>query len=167
MARLAVSAALLATGAASGSGTPPAHDPAHCAGFTVTDAAQVLGVASTSLKPSQVRSHAGMELCSWSTADGARMVAFSVKTAASAKEAARDMEQYRNNLELAAEQPPWKGKLPKGAWSEIFGVGGDEVVWTDVNGSLTARRGKVTVQVTSPRPKLEQLKVAEILLRRL
>ena len=41
-------------------------------------------------------------------------------------------------------------------YSDIFGAG-DEGVWTDINGTLTVRRGNVTLQFTLPREKLEQV----------
>jgi len=37
-------------------------------------------------------------------------------------------------------------------------------VWTDVNGTFTVRKGHLTVQVSMPKAKLEQLKLAKALL---
>ncbi len=56
---------------------------------------------------------------------------------------------------------PWKGKLPKGAYSDIADPGmGDEAVWTNINGTLTLRKANVMIQVTMPKAKLDQIKLA-------
>jgi hypothetical protein len=72
------------------------------------------------------------------------------------------MERYRDNLVVAGETAPWKGKLPKGAYSDLSGPGlGDDAVWTDINGSLTVRKGNVKVQVMTPKGKLPQVNLVE------
>ena len=38
---------------------------------------------------------------------------------------------------------------------------GDEAVWTDINGVLTVRKMNVTIQVTMPKAKLDQVKLAQ------
>ena len=57
----------------------------------------------------------------------------------------------------------FKDKLPQGAYSDIMGLG-DEAVWTDVNGTLTVRKGNIIVQVLAPAGKLVQIKVAQAFL---
>lgn len=137
-------------------------DMTNCAGFTSADAAKILGLPASELVSRTNKLYATAWTCSFMTADG-HGVSFSVSVAASAEKAAEDMEKMRNNLEIAGETAPFKGKLPKGAYSDIMGIG-DEAVWTDVNGSLTVRKGNITVQVMSPAGKMEQLKVAEAFL---
>jgi hypothetical protein len=66
---------------------------------------------------------------------------------------------------VAGETPQYKD-LPAGAYSDIGGLG-DEAIWTDVNGSLTARKGNITVQVLMPRDKGDQIKVVEAFLAKL
>ncbi len=136
-----------------------------CVGFTADDAAPFLGVPAAQITANIEESYKGFWLCSFAQPGGSTSVSFSVKIAGSEKEAVSDMEEYRGNLEIAGEQPQWKD-LPKGAYSDIIGVG-DEAVWTDINGSLTVRKGKITLQVVQPAGKMEQIKVAEAFLKKL
>lgn len=140
-------------------------NPQDCVGITAADAAPFLGVPAAQITANVEESYKGFWLCSFAQPGGSTSVSFSVKVAGSEKEAAKDMEEYRSNLELAGEQPQWKN-LPKGAYSDILGLG-DEAVWTDINGSLTVRKGKTTLQVVQPAGKMEQLKVAEAFLKKL
>lgn len=144
---------------AAGASTPS------CVGITADDAAPFLGVPAAQLTANIEESYKGFWLCSFAQPGGSTSVSFSVKIAGSEKEAASDMEEYRGNLELAGEQPQWKN-LPKGAYSDILGLG-DEAVWTDINRSLTVRKGKTTLQVLQPAGKMEQIKVAEAFLKKL
>jgi len=137
-------------------------DMTKCAGFTAGDAAKILGLPASSLKSNTEKVHATLWICSFTPPDG-QGLSFSVAVAKSAKTAAEDMEELRNNLVIAGGTAPFKDNLPKGAYSDIMGVG-DEAVWTDVNGSLTARKGNITVQVLSPPGKMVQIKVAEAFL---
>jgi hypothetical protein len=73
------------------------------------------------------------------------------------------MDRYRDDLMVAGETAPFKNKLPKGAYSDIAGVG-DEGVWTDINGAYTVRKGPVTVQFTLPKEKLSQVQLAKVVL---
>lgn len=92
-------------------------------------------------------------------------MSFTVSVSENARKASNEMEQLRDNLELAAGTAPFKDKLPGGAYSEISGPGlGDESVWTDVNGTLTVRKGNITVQVLMPSGKMEQIRVAQAFL---
>ena len=136
-----------------------------CVGFSVDDAAQLLGVSAGQVTPKIEETYKGFWQCSFTPAGGSSGVSFSVTVSASEKKAAEEMEQYRSNLELAGEQPQWKN-LPKGAYSDIMGLG-DEAVWTDINGSLSARKGNITVQVLQPQGKMEQIKVAQAFLKKL
>jgi hypothetical protein len=139
-------------------------DMTNCAGFTAADAGKILGVPASAVTAKTQKLHSTLWMCTFSA--GARSVSFSVALAGSAEEAAADMARYRENLELAAETPPFKDSLPKGAWSEISPLG-DENTWTDVNHTLSARQGNVTIQVQTPADKLKQIEVAEAFLKKL
>ena len=136
-----------------------------CVGITAEDAAPFLGVPASQITANIEESYKDFWLCSFAQPGGSTSVSFSVKISGSEKEAAGDMEEYRSNLEIAGEQPQFKS-LPKGAYSDISGVG-DEAVWTDINVSLTVRRGKTTLQILQPAGKMEQIKVAESFLKKL
>lgn len=58
-----------------------------------------------------------------------------------------------------------KDKLPKGAYSDINI--GDEAVWTDVNGTLTVRKDRISIQIELPEGKMEQVKVAGALVEKM
>ena len=135
-----------------------------CAGFTAEDAASSLGVPAAQVKSNVQESSKGFWLCSFTTAATTGGISISVKIAPDEKSAVEDMAAYRSHLEVAGEQPQWKS-LPKGAYSDIGGVG-DEAVWSDINGSLSVRRQALTLQVMQPAGKLEQIKVAEAFLKK-
>jgi len=157
--------AAMATGpvlAADAKGSIARIDAADCAGFTVQDAAPFLGVPAARVVRKAERISKSLVACSFAAGKTVPGVAFSIEIEASAKKAAEQMESYRDNLATAGEAAPWKGKLPKGAYSDIMGEGmGDEAVWTDINGALTVRKLNVMVQVTMPKAKLEQIRVAQ------
>jgi hypothetical protein len=139
-------------------------DMNNCAGFTAADAGKILGLPASAITAKTQKLHATLWMCMFSA--GTRSVSFSVALAGSAEEAAADMARYRENLEFTAETPPFKDSLPKGAWSEISPLG-DENTWTDVNHTLSARQGNVTIQVQAPADKLKQIEVAEAFLKKL
>ena len=101
--------------------------------------------------------------CSYGAGRTAPAIAFSLEVAPDPKKAAEQMERYRDNLVVAAETLPHRGKLPKGAYSDVMGLG-DEAVWTDVNDSLTVRKGSVTMQVTLPKAKADRLRLVQAVL---
>jgi len=143
-------------------------DLANCAGFTANDAAPILGVPAAKVTRTADKVHAGLWTCTFSGGQPGKSLAFSIEVAKSPKAAAADMERYRENLETAAGTAPFKDKLPKGAYSEIMGDGlGDENVWTDVNGTFTARKGNVTVQVTMPMDKIAKISLGKAVLSKL
>lgn len=141
-------------------------DPANCAGFTAKDAAAILGVPAEKITSKIDKVHTTLWTCTFSGGQPGKSIAFSIEVAKSAKAAAADMEQYRSHLETAAETAPFKNKLPKGAYSEIGGSDnlGDENVWTDVNGSFTARKGNITIQVITAGDKIEKIKIGQAVL---
>jgi len=136
----------------------------NCAGFTAADAGKILGVPASAVTAKTQKLHATLWMCTFSA--GTRSVSFSVALARSAEEAAADMERYRENLELTATIAPFKDNLPKGAYSEISPLG-DENTWTDINHTLSARQGNVTIQVQTPADKLKQIEVALAFLKKL
>lgn len=156
-------ALLLAAQAATAGQQAGLKDGADCGGFKAADAAAWLKAPAAQVTRHVQQSGKSLWLCSYAAGKAVPALAFSIDVAASAKKAAEEMERYRGNLAAAGETAPWKGKLPKGAYSDIMGVG-DEGVWTDINGALTVRQGHVTVQVTLPKEKVEQVKLAKAVL---
>jgi hypothetical protein len=142
-------------------------DPADCAGFAARDAAPFLGAPAAQVVRKIERITKSLVVCSYTAGNAAPGLAFSIEIETSAKKAAEQMERYRDNLMTTGETSPWKGKLPKGAYSDIAGPGmGDEAVWTDINGALTVRKLNVMVQVTLPKAKLDQVKLAQAVVAR-
>jgi hypothetical protein len=150
----------------SSSGKVYSPDIARCGGFTAEDAGSILGVPAAQLKVNAQELYAGTGTCSFEGGSPERTVAFTIAVAKSAEEAAGDMASYRSHLEVAGGTAPFKDKLPKGAYSDIMGLG-DEGVWTDINKSLNIRKGNVSLLVTLPNDKKAQLKVAEKFLSKL
>lgn len=139
-------------------------DLKNCAGFTVADAAEVLNLPAASITAKSEKIHDTLWMCTFSSPK--TTMSFSLELAASAAEASADMARYRENLEVAAGTAPYKGRLPKGAWSEITPLG-EENTWTDINHTLTVRQGSLTIQVQPPMEKLEQVKLVRVFLKRL
>lgn len=140
-------------------------DGADCGGFTAADAAAWLKAPAAQVTRSVSKSGKALWLCSFAAGKASPAIAFSIEVAESAKKAAEQMDRYRDNLMTAGDTAPWKGKLPKGAYSDIVGVG-DDGVWTDISGSYTVRKGNATVQVTLPKEKLEQVKLGKAVLEK-
>jgi hypothetical protein len=135
-------------------------DRANCNGFTAADAAAILGLPAAKVTAKTEELYAGNWQCMFTTEEVGKTVSFNVSVAKSAGEASRNMEQYRSHLETAGEVSPFKENLPNGAYSDIGGLG-DDGVWTDINASLAIRQGNVTVQVSMPKDKMLQMKIAE------
>ena len=162
MARFARAAAL----AFAAAGSAHAFDPADCAGFSSADAARFLGVPAAQAIRTVGKVTPSLWTCSYGAGRSAPAIAFSLEVAPNPKKAAEQMESYRDNLVIAAETPQHRGRLPKGAFSDVMGLG-DEAVWTDVNDSLTVRKGRITMQLTLPKPKADRLRLAQALLAKL
>jgi hypothetical protein len=139
-------------------------DMSRCAGFTAADAGEILQLPAAALTVKTEK--LGDSLWSCVFRGKGNSLAFSVEVHATAGLAAAEMERYRENLELAAETPPFRDKLANGAWSDISPLG-DEAVWTDVNATLTVRLGNLTLQVQAPGDKRQQIRVARVFLKRL
>jgi hypothetical protein len=134
-----------------------------CRGFSAGDAAAFLNVAPGKVTSSIEHKTPSLWLCSFSAPGGG--LSFSITVSKDAAEATREMQDYRENLELAAELKPFKD-LPQGAYSDIMGLG-EDAVWSEVNKTLTVRKGHVTVQVQEPFEKMAQIKAAEAILKKL
>jgi uncharacterized protein with GYD domain len=140
----------------------PAMD--NCAGFTAQDAASVLGVPAEAMTAQPQELYAGSWKCSFSGGD--KTLAFTVTAARSVEEASRRMEQYRAHLRTTGSAEPFKANLPNGAYADVRDVG-DEAVWTDMNFSLTARRGNVSIRVLMPKDRRVQIEAARKFLEKL
>ena len=136
---------------------------ADCAGFATQDAAAWLKIPAEQVSRRVEKVGGSLWICPYSAGGSPPGISFSLEVSPSAAKAAEQMERYREHLVTAGDTGPFKGKLPKGADSDIMGVG-DEAVWSDVNGSLTVRRGNVTLQVTLPKVKADQIKLAQAVL---
>ncbi|MEW5910335.1 MAG: hypothetical protein AB1659_11085, partial [Thermodesulfobacteriota bacterium] len=134
--------------------------------FSANDAAVLLGVPSGQVTSRIEKSYEGFWMCSFSADKGKKIISFSVTISKSVKIAADEMERYRENLETAGSVKPFKNNLPSGAYSDIMGLG-DDAVWTDINGTLTARKGHISIQVTNPREKKEQIKVIQAFFKKI
>lgn len=133
-----------------------------CVGFSVKDAAPLLGVPVPQVARHIERISKTLVVCSYAAGRAAPGLAFSIELEPSVPKAIEQMEQYRDSLSTTGDTAPWKGKLPKGAYSDIVGQGmGDEAVWTDINGTLTVRKANATIQVTLPKLKADQIKLAQ------
>lgn len=141
-------------------------DMSNCGGFTAEDAAGILGLPAAKITAKTKEMYAGFWQCTFESGIAGKSVEFGITVSKSVEAAVRDMEQYRSHLETAGSVAPFKDKLPKGAYSDIGGLG-DEAVWTDINNSLSVRQGNITILVSMPKGKLVQIKVAEKVLAKL
>jgi hypothetical protein len=141
-------------------------DGSDCGGFTVADAAGFLKAPAAQVTRNVEKSGKTLWLCSFAVNRAAPAIAFSIEVEASAKSAAEEMNRYRDHLMTAGDTPRYKNKLPKGAYSEIVGVG-DDSVWTDINETFTVRKGNVRVQVTLPREKMEKIRLGKAIVDKL
>jgi hypothetical protein len=139
-------------------------DMDNCAGFTVTDAAEVMNLPASTITAKTEKKHDGFWMCTFSS--DRKQLRFSIALAESETEASIDMARYRESLELEAGTASFRGRLPRGAWSEILPLG-EESTWTDINHTLTVRQGNLTIQVQAPTNKLLQIKLVRAFLKKL
>jgi hypothetical protein len=137
-------------------------DGSDCGGFTVADAAAWLK-APVEKVARDVSKAGGKWVCSYSVGKAPPAIAFSVDVAASPRRAAADLERYRDELSAMAEEAAWKGKLPQGVYSDIFGAG-DEGVWTDINHTYAVRRDAVIVRFSLPKEKDGQIELGKVVI---
>jgi hypothetical protein len=141
-----------------------APDMNNCAGFTSADAAEVMNLPASAITAKTEKMHDALWMCTFSS--DRKALRFSIALAKSAAEASIDMERYRESLELEARTAAFRGRLPRGAWSEVLPLG-EESTWTDITHTLTVRQGNLTIQVQRPTNKLEQIKVVRAFLKKL
>ena len=139
-------------------------DMNNCAGFTAADAGEVMNLPASAITAKTEKVHDGLWMCTFSS--DRTSLSFSVALAESEAEASADMARYRESLEAAAGSAAYKGRLPRGAWSEILPLG-EESTWTDITHTLTVRQGNLTIQVQAPTNKLEQIKLVRAFLKKL
>jgi hypothetical protein len=139
-------------------------DMDNCAGFTAADAGEIMNLPASAVTAKTEKVHESLWMCTFSSKR--TPLRFSVALAGSAAEAAADMERYRESLEVAAGSAAYKGRLPRGAWSEVLPLG-EEPTWTDINRTLTVHQGNLTIQVQRPTSRLEQIKVVRAFLKKL
>ena len=134
-------------------------DGTDCGGFSAAEAAALLKAPATQVTR-EVAKAGDKWVCSYAVGKSQPAIAFSLQVASSARRATNDLERYRDDLAREADSARWRDKLPNGVYSDMFGCG-DEAVWTDITGTYTVRRDNVTVQVTLPKGKDEQMKVGK------
>ena len=139
-------------------------DMNNCAGFTAADAGKVMNLPASAITAKTEKVHATLWMCTFSSERTS--LRFSVALAESAADASADMARYRESLELEAGTASFKGRLPRGAWSEVLPLG-EESTWTDITRTLTVRQGNLTIQVQRPTNKLEQIKLVRAFLKKL
>ena len=139
-------------------------DMNNCAGFTATDAGEIMNLPASAITAKTEKTHAALWMCTFSSERTS--LSFSVELAESAEKAAMDMELYRESLELEAGTASFRGRLRRGAWSEVLPLG-EESTWTDITHTLTVRQGNLTIQVQAPMNKLEQIKLVRAFLKKL
>ena len=139
-------------------------DMDNCAGFTAADAAEVMNLPASAITARTEKVHAALWMCTFSSKRTS--LSFSVALAESEADASADMARYRESLELEAGTASFRGRLHRGAWSEVLPLG-EESTWTDITHTLTVRQGNLTIQVQRPTTKLDQIRVVRAFLKKL
>jgi hypothetical protein len=134
--------------------------------FNASDAATILDVPVDQITAKSEEGYEGFWQCTFTTDDYNKSVSFSVSIAKSVAQAVTDMEQYRSNLEFAGSTKVFENNSASGAYSDIIGVG-DDAVWTAINGTLSVRKGNVTLQIIMPSDRLKQIEVAKTFIDKL
>lgn len=134
-------------------------DGSDCGGFTAAEAAAWLKTPAAQVTR-EVTKSGDKWVCSFAVGKAQPAIAFSLSVASSARRAQDDLDRYRDDIARLGESDRWKGRLPNGVYADLFGTG-DEAVWTDIDGTVTVRRGNVTVKFTLPRGKDEQLRLGK------
>lgn len=138
----------------------------NCSLLTYDDAAAILGVSAGEIQVESEELYAGNWQCGYKGGSLDKMVSLNISISESVKDAVNNMDQYRGHLQIAKGTEPFKDDLAKGAYSDISGLG-DDALWTAANGTLTVRKGNVSLQVQLPKEREAQVKVAEKFLARL
>ncbi len=139
-------------------------DMDNCAGFTTTEAGEIMNLPAAAITAKSEKMREGLWMCTFSS--DRKQLRFSIALAESEAEAAIDMARYRESLEIEAGTLAFKGRLPRGAWSEVLPLG-EESAWTDITHTLTVRQGNLTIQVQRPMNKLDQIRLVRAFLKKL
>ena len=136
-----------------------------CDLYTVDDAAALLGVPADQIKASSQQNYPGNQDCSYNGGGLDKLIGFNLSLASSSDDAMVEMAQYRDHLKTAKSVQPFKDVAGE-AYEMVAGLG-DEALWTPVNGSLTVRKGNLSVQINLPKARDSQRVIAEKILSRL
>lgn len=136
-----------------------------CDLYTLDDAAALLGVPADQIKVNTQQNYPGNQDCSYNGGGLDKLIAFNLSLASSSDDAAVEMAQYRDHLKTAKSVQPFKDVAGE-AYEPVVGLG-DEALWTPVNGSLTVRKGNLSVQINLPKARDSQRGIAEKILSRL
>jgi hypothetical protein len=139
-------------------------DIENCAGFSAADAGEIMNLPASAITAKTEKLREGLWMCTFSS--DRKQLRFSVALAGSEAEASIAMARYRESLELEAGTAAFKGRLPRGGWSEVLPLG-EESAWTDITHTLTVRQGNLTIQVQAPLNKLDQVRVVRAFLKKL
>lgn len=153
-------------GGSAGSDDVYSAERVSCALFSLDDAAAVLGVPVSEIKANAQELYPGNQDCNYNGGGLDKLVGFNLSLSPSSQEAATDMAQYRSHLEIAKGVKPFKDDLADGAYSEVEGLG-DEALWTAVNGTLSVRKGNLSLQISLPKERDVQRGIAQKILSRL
>jgi hypothetical protein len=132
-----------------------------CGGFTVANAAELLGLPAGALrdKSQDISDHS--RWCIYSNAQDPRKgVTFTVEREGSVDDAVVAFQQLRDHVGVAV------GVLG-GAGDKAHSVEGlgDEALWTPIPGGVYARKGRYSVQVNEPSDEQIQIKIAKRILK--
>lgn len=150
----------------SGGGKTYTAEGISCELYTVDDAAEVLGTPAEQIKVNAQQLYPGNLNCSFNGGGLDRRVSFNLSISTSSEDAAVEMAQYRDHLVTASRVKPFRDDLTGGPYSPVEGLG-DEALWTAVNGSLTVRKGNLSIQINLPKARDLQRGVARKILSRL
>jgi hypothetical protein len=150
-----------ATEPARGGGLVSAEAVRDCAGFSVEDAAAVLGIPASEIEQSSQDIHETLRMCSYVRRADLNGVSFSLATNESVDEAVSGMASGREMAGLAKGSIDAVTGTSSGAppLEEIEGIG-DEAYWMEVNGTLNVRVNNVEIQVQGPSDREQQKAVA-------
>lgn len=126
-----------------------------CYMLTPEDIALITKLPVERLQPIVTPGKQGEWTCSYGEDAAA---SFTVTVSPNREEAAKAMNEYRKNLELAAGTVPAE-KYPQGTYSDISGTG-EEAIYSYMSDTLFARENAVSILVMSPQDKLQKINLA-------
>jgi hypothetical protein len=148
-------------GSASSAGRAFELDIAGCGGFTVADAAKLLGLPAVALKDKSQDISDHSRWCIYSNVqDPEKGVTFTVEREESVDAAVVAFQQLRDHVGVAVSVLGEAGDKAH----NIQGLG-DEALWTPVPGGVYARKGRYSVQVNKPSNQQIQVQIAKRILK--